>query len=243
LTTCVANNQIVSADAILKSDGTLALQEIEPLVASQQDILEGTVVSKISGSSTQFILATTDKQAATSSLISSVKVGDVVAITLGSSLNPFLVDTKGLPVTTCCTGSVQFFTVGNNTDAIHLGQTVALEVTAFSPPVGSALPSATVRTVILRWSRFIATATGAASPTSINVKNLPSYFNFTAASTFAVQVFPGTPGSAGVSNLEGLSSAANVVLDKPVAVRALYFLASDTVPANPPFLAAKLRQH
>jgi len=243
LTTCVANNQIVSADAILKSDGTLALQEIEPLVASQQDILEGIVVSKISGSSTQFIVATTDKQAATSSLISSVKVGDVVIITVGSPLNPFLVDTKGLPVTTCCTGSVQFFTVGNNTDAIHLGQTVALEVTAFTPAVGSALPSATVNTVILRWSRLIATATGAASPTSINVKNLPSYFNFTPASSFAVQVFPGTPGSAGVSNLEGLSSAANVVLDKPVAVRALYFLATDTMPANPPFLAAKLRQH
>ena len=242
LSTCVANNQIVSADAVVKSDGTLSLQEIEPLIATQQDIIEGTVVSKTTGSATQFVVATTDKQTATSSSpISNINVGDLMTINLASP-NPFLVDTKGLPVTNFAT-SVQTFIAGNNTDAIHFGQTVALHVTQFTPPVGSGLPSATVDTVILRWSRFIATATGAASPTAINVKNLPRNFNFTSASTFEVQVFTGTPGGPGVTNLDGISTAANVVIDKPVAVRALYFLASDAVPANPPFLAAKLRQH
>ena len=237
LPTCVANNQIVSADAIVKSDGTLSLQEIEPLVASQQDIIEGSVVAKTATGGTQFTVVVTDKQMATpNSLISNVKLGDLVTINL-SNLNTFLVDTKGLPATLCCAGSVQTFIVGTNTDAIHLGQTVALHVTGFTAP------SATVNTVILRWSRFIATATGATSPATINVKNLPSYFNFTSASIFAVQVFTGNPGGSGVTNLDGISTAANVVIDKPVAVRSLYFLTSDSVPANPPFLAAKLRQH
>lgn len=247
LATCVSNNQIVSADAILKSDGTLSLQEIEPLLASRQDIIEGTVVAKTPASTTQFTIVTTDKQTATpTSLISSVNIGDLVVVSLPpppTVPNPFLVDTKGLPVTSCCATIITTFTSGTNTDAIHVGQTVALHVTGFTPASGSVPPSVNVDTAILRWSRFIATATGAASTTSINVKDLPSYFAFTPASIFAVQIFTGTPGGPGVTNLDGLPTAANVVIDKPTAVRALYFLQNDTTPATPPFAAAKLRQH
>jgi len=45
LANCVSNNQVASMDVILKSDGTFAIQEIEPFLATAQDTVEGIVVS------------------------------------------------------------------------------------------------------------------------------------------------------------------------------------------------------
>src|SRR5260370_31489888 len=60
LTSCVSSNQVASMDVILKSDGTLSIQEIEPLLASLQDTVEGIVVSINQNNQTQFTVVVTD---------------------------------------------------------------------------------------------------------------------------------------------------------------------------------------
>jgi hypothetical protein len=73
LANCVSNNQVASMDVILKSDGTFAIQEIEPLLATAQDTVEGIVVSiNPSSLAQQFTLVITNLiPAAQSSLIGS----------------------------------------------------------------------------------------------------------------------------------------------------------------------------
>src|ERR1700676_281746 len=96
LTSCVASNQAASMDAILNSDGTFAVQEIEPLLASPVvDTVEGTVVSNASNG-TQFSIITTDLlPAATNSKIGSLGLGDPVNVTLSSiATGVFLVNHK-----------------------------------------------------------------------------------------------------------------------------------------------------
>src|SRR5467141_3958121 len=100
LANCVSNNQVASMDVILKSDGTFAIQEIEPLLATAQDTVEGIVVSiNPSSLAQQFTLVITNLiPAAQSSLIGSLHIGDALTVNLSTSVFPFLVDQKGLPV-------------------------------------------------------------------------------------------------------------------------------------------------
>jgi hypothetical protein len=71
---------------------------------------------------------------------------------------------------------------------------------------------------------------------------LPSYFNFSSSSQFAVQgFFNGALGSDGVTNLDGITSAGSVTANQPVGLRALY-LQNPTNTSNPAFFAAKMRQ-
>jgi hypothetical protein len=238
---CVVKGQIASVDAFLKSDGTLELKEFEPLTATQQDLVEGTVYAV--NTLTQFAIAVTDKtQAATNSLIGGLNTGDLLTVNIPTlTVKPFLVDTKGLAVPPASSG---FFRGQTDTTAIHPGQAVSINVTAFTaatttPP---AIAIATANTVTLRWSRLIATATGATSPTLINVSTVPSYFRFTSASVFPTQVFSGTLGADGVTNLDGITTAANVTVARPVGLRVL-FLDNPGNTAQFPFSAAKIRQH
>lgn len=237
---CVVAGQIASVDAFLNSDGTLTLKEFEPLVSTQQDLVEGTVFSVTSIS--QFGIVVTDTtQAATSSLIAGLNTGDLLTVNIPSSTlkSPFLVDTKGLAVPA---GSSGLFQGQTDTTAIHPGQTVSLHITAFTAASGTTSASATADTVTLRWSRLIALTTGAASSTQINVNAVPSYFGFTPASIFQTQVFAGTLGADGVTNLDGIITAAGVNTNQqPVGLRALFLEnASNTVQF--PFMAAKIRQ-
>src|SRR5713101_7819124 len=83
-------------DAILNSDGTRSIQEFEPLLSAQADVVEGIVVAVNPSSQTQFTIVTTDKvQATTNSLIGGLNVGDPLTVTIVLNPNPFLVDTKG----------------------------------------------------------------------------------------------------------------------------------------------------
>jgi hypothetical protein len=56
-----------------------------------------------------------------------------------------------------------------------------------------------------------------------------------------VQLFPGTPGTQGVTNFDGVADGSGIV-PNPVSVRAL-FLENTGITANPAFFAAKVRQH
>lgn len=241
LSACVSNNQIASMDAVLNSDGTMTIQEIEPLLSTQQDIVEGTVYSISTPGLTQFAIVTTDKvQAATGSLITGLNIGDPLTVNLVAQKN-FLVDTKGLPVASQFASVLSNFQGQTDTTAIHLGQTVAVHVTAFTPASGSTIATSNVDTVILRWSRFTATPATQSSPT-FNITALPSYFNAAQGTTFQVQTFTGTPGADGVTYFDGVTNAGNLSGSKPVTLRALY-LQNSTNSAAPAFFAAKVRQH
>jgi len=240
LTSCVSNNQVGSIDVVLKSDGTLAIQEIEPLLATSQDTVEGIVVLINQNNQTQFTLVVTDLILATqNSLIGSLHIGDGLTVNLSNPV-PFLVDAKGLPVQTNFGGNFANFFGQTNTSAIHLGQTVAVHVRTFTPAVGTTIASSTADTVTLRWSRFTATTSIASTP-AFSITGFPSFFN--ATGTAQVESFPGTQGMDGVTNLDGISTnTSNLVVNNPVAVRAL-FIENTTNSANPAFFAAKVRQH
>jgi hypothetical protein len=238
---CAAAGQIASADAFLKSDGTFELKEFEPLNSTQQDFVEGTVFAIDSNSSTKFSITVTDKvQLATNSLIGGLNTGDLLTVNIPvATIQPFFVDTKGLAVPA---GSLGLFQGKTDTSAIHPGQTVAVHVTTFT----AATSIATADTVTLRWSRLFALPTGVSTAALINVNTVPSYFGFTPASVFPTQVFSGTLGADGVTNLDGISgSAANVNANPPVppvGLRVLY-LENSSNSAQFPFMAAKIRQH
>jgi hypothetical protein len=243
ISTCVSNNQVASMDAVLNSDGTLTVQEIEPLAATLKDTVEGTVVFINPSNQTQFDLITTDIiPAASNSLIGSLSIGDPLTVNLANNPNPFLVDSKGLPVASQFATSFGTFANAVNTTALHLGQTVAVHVTAFTAASGTTPASATVDTVTLRWSRLVATPTGASSPSIFNITALPGHFGFTQASVFGVAIFTGTPGTKGVTNLDGIASGSPPAASPPVAIRAL-FIEDPGNTLNPAFFAAKVRQH
>jgi hypothetical protein len=237
LSACVAAKQIASVDAVLNSDGTFSIREIEPLLSTQQDTVEGIVFA--TNTTTQFSIAVTDKtQAASNSLIGGLNTGALLTVNILSP-QPFFVDTKGLLVPA---GSKGLFQGQTDTSAIHPGQAVAIHVTAFTAANGTTIASATAGTVTLRWSRLTASLFGATQPGQINVDAVPSYFLITPSSIFPTQVFTGTLGADGVTNLDGVTIASSLNGSLPVALRVLY-LDNTTHSAPLPFMAAKIRQH
>src|SRR5260370_15073920 len=238
LTSCVKAGQIASVDAFLKSDGTLELKEFEPLTATQQDLVEGTVYAV--NSPTQFAIAVTDKvQLATNSLIGGLNTGDLLTVNLTTPISKtFLVDTKCLAVPP---GSLGLFQGQSDTSAVHPGQTFAGHVTLFVAANGTTIAAATADTVILRWARLISTST-TASTTTVNLNAGPSDFKITPASVFPTQVFSGSLGAQGVTNLDGITTAANLIIGVPVGLPVLY-LENTTNSAQFPFMAAQIRQH
>jgi hypothetical protein len=230
LSQCVSSNQVASMDAVLNSDGTLSIQEIEPLLATLQDTVEGTVVAI--NSPTQFTLVVTDLiPAAQASLIGTLKISDGLTVNLLNN-NPFLVDTKGLQISNNFNGNFMDFFGQTDTSALHLGQTVAVHITAFTAAAGTTIASSNTDTVTLRWSRFTASTSNASSP-AFSITSFPSYFNATGIAQ--VEAFSNT-------NLDGVSSTNNLTVGAPVAVRAL-FIENPGDSLNPAFYAAKVRQH
>jgi hypothetical protein len=237
VSSCVSSNQAASMDVVLNSDGTLSVQEIEPLLATLKDTVEGIVVSI--NSNTQFVLVVTDLiPASQNSLIGSLSIGTGLTVNIPNP-NPFLVDTKGLLVQNNFGGNFSSFHGQTNTSAIHLGQTLAVHVTGFTAAVGSTIASSTADTVTLRWSRFTATTSVNSSP-AFSITGFPSSFNATGAAQ--VQTFLGTQGADGVTSLDGVPTTTNLVVSRPVAMRAL-FIENPGDTLVPAFFAAKVRQH
>lgn len=241
VSSCVASGQGASMDAILNTDGTFSVQEIEPLLASPTvDTVEGTVVAINPVGQTQFTLVVTDIiPAATNSLIGSLTVGAPLTVNLSVGPN-FYVDSKGLPVQGSYPTSYGAFRSATNTTALQLGQTVAVHATTFTAANGTTFASSTVNTVTLRWSRFSSTVSIAATP-QFTVTAIPGYFGFTPSSTFGVQIFTGVQGTEGVTNLAGIVNGNPPATTPAVGVRALYIENSANT-LVPPFFAAKVRQ-
>jgi hypothetical protein len=237
VSSCVSSNQAASMDVVLNSDGTLSVQEIEPLLATLKDTVEGIVVSI--NSNTQFVLVVTDLiPAAQNSLIGSLNIGSGLTVNIPNP-NPFLVDTKGLLLQNNFGGNFSNFHGQTNTSAIHLGQTVAVHVTAFTAAVGSTIASSTADTVTLRWSRFTTTTSVNSSP-AFSITGFPSFFGASGAAQ--AQTFLGTQGADGVTSLDGVPTTTNLIVNNPVAMRAL-FIENSGGTLVPAFFAAKVRQH
>jgi hypothetical protein len=233
--------EAASMDAILHSDGTFTVQEIEPLLASPVvDTVEGTVVSIKPNTTTQFNIIVTDIiPAASGSLIASLGIGSPLTVNL--ALGPiFKVDTKGLALG----GSVANFASGSDTNTLHVGQSVAVHVKAFTAANGTTAAIANnVDTVTLRWSRFTATPVGALTVSLSNINTLPAYFSFNPTTSFEVQIFSGIQGQgADVTNLDGISNGNPPLATPPIGVRAL-FIEDPTSTLAPAFFAGKIRQH
>jgi hypothetical protein len=236
ISSCLQNNQAASMDAILKSDGTLTIQEIEPLLGTLQvqDTVEGTIISVTPP--TQFQLVVTDLiPAATNSLIGSLRIGNFLTVNLTGNPTPnsFLVDTKGLPAQSF----IGNFQGATDTTPLRPGQTIAVHVNTFT---ATTPPSSTSDTVTLRWSRFTATPVAPFTPSTFNLTGVPSFFNPTG--TFLVQAFPGAPITQNVTNFDGITDASQINAANPVGVRAL-FIENSTNTGSPAFVAAKVRQH
>jgi len=238
---CVANGQVASVDAFLKSDGTIDLKEFEPLNQTQQDFVEGIVYAV--NTPAQFTIAVNDKvQLATNSLIGGLNTGDRLTVNISTNpiAHPFFVDTKGLNVISF--SSYGLFANQTTTSAIFPGQTVAVHVSAFTAASGSTLASATADIIILRWTRLRANVLSTTSA-SININTLPSYFGFSTSSQEVVQAFfGGALGTDGVTNLDGVANnTSGLTVSRPVGLRVLYFQNAGNT-ANPAFFAAKIRQ-
>lgn len=243
VSSCVSANQAASMDAILNSDGTFTAQEIEPLLASPiVDTVEGVITSITSTSQTQFTMVVTNIiPASSSSKIGGLTIG--VPLTVNLAVGPvFRVDSKGLPISNAFPTSYGQFTNGTNTTALKLGQEVAIHVPSFTAASGTTPAAAnSVDSVTLRWSRF--TAPIATTGTlQFNVDSLPSYFGFTPASTLGVEIFGGTQGTQGVTNLDGVANGNSPAATPAVGIRALY-IEDPTNTLIPAFFAAKVRQH
>lgn len=237
VSSCVSSNEAASMDVVLNSDGTLSVQEIEPLLSTLRDTVEGIVVGV--NTQTQFTIILTDLiPAAQNSLISSLSIGSGLTVNIPNP-NPFLVDTKGLLVQSNFAGNFSSFHDQTNTSAIHLGQTVAVHVTAFTAAVGNTIASSTADTVTLRWSRFTAATSTNSSP-AFSITGFPSFFN--ASGTASVESFLGTQGADGITNFDGVVNNSGLAVTSPVAVRALFIENSGNT-LVPAFFAAKVRQH
>jgi hypothetical protein len=240
VSTCVSNNQVASMDAILNSDGTFAIREIEPLLASPTvDTVEGTVYGLPGGNPSEFLIITTDIfPAASNSKIGALTLGQPLTVTISNNVatGGFEVDTKGLLVG----GALGNFQGATTTSAIHQGQTVAVHITSFTAASGTTLASANTDLVTLRWSRFIATLNIANTP-EFSINTLPGYFGFQPGIVLNVQTFAGTQGTDGITNLEVPNGTTASLPSGPVAIRAL-FLENSANTQDPPFFAAKVRQ-
>ncbi len=241
LSACVSAKQVASVDAVLNSDGTLSIQEIEPLLPSQQDIVEGLVATINQNNQTQFVIIVTDKPSAASpgSLIGSLNIGDGLTVNIPNP-NLFLVDTKGLSVASIAPGTLSFFAGATTTGALHPGQIVAVHVSTFTAASGNIIASSNADTVILRWSRLTASPSIVGTQT-LGATRLPTYFASTSGN-IGVQLFQGTQGQKGVTSFDGIPDGSFLNTAKPASFRAL-FIEDPSNSVNFPFFAAKVRQH
>ncbi len=229
---CAKPGQVASVDAILNTDGSVALLEYDPLAVQEGNWIEG-VISIPPLSSTQFQLVTNDLIVVSRNdlLASNLKFGDPVLITLANP-KPFVVDSKGLVTASSI--------LSGATDASVLspGETLSVHVVSFAPATGTALATASVDFVYLRFTRVTGIVANSAPPNSFSIQTLPSFFGLNFPVTVQLSnLLPGT-------SFDGVSGAAELVPGQVASIRALYFGApTGPTPTPSPFSAAKVRVH
>lgn len=226
---CLANNTnlaVVSADAALNPNGSLALLELDllNLPSASQDEVEGTVYQSNGSNQFSMILADEYVENATSPLAGAA-AGAQVSVTINAGAN-FLVDPKNLGSFTSLTG------FQSASDLVN-GQTVMVHVVSASTG-GNGIISVTTNQVMLRYTRVTGSVSYVgATAFNISSTSLPAFYP-----SFPVSPQVETFSSATVfDNANGLG---DLSIGDTVALRAL-FLNPSTAGAYP-FLAAKARK-
>ncbi len=215
--------QVASFDATLNSDGTSSMLYFDPLSLTSVDFIEGIVTSE-TASNTQFQIVTNDYvKANNNSLIGGLSLGDTVNVTLANLVGGFFVDSKGLAVNGTFLG-------GTSATDIHTGQTVMVHVTAFTPKAGNTPASATSDAVVLRFTRFAATAAQQGN-IQFGITSLPPFYGFNVQPQ--VLLSNGSP----ITYLDGYTNINSINSGDTLGIRALYF-GTGVVPQ---FSAAKVR--
>jgi len=228
---CIAQGQVASLDLLLNSDGTFTLLEYDPLDTTTKDWVEGIITSTPS-STTQFQIVTNDLVLSTSnSLIgSNLPLASPVNISLVTSPQPFVVDSKGLVIPT------NAFSGRSDTSALAPGQTVAARITAFTAASGSTLATASTDFLYLRFTRVTGTLASVAPPNTFTMQSFPPFFALTTPIT--VQLSTGSPNT----NFDGVSGSSNLTVGQTVSINALYFGPPTGLTSTlTPFSAAKVR--
>lgn len=221
---CVLVGSTVSLDTVLASDGSFTATEIDVLDATAVDEVEGIILPYNNGGVVGIQLILADKEAVTSSALTSATYGANVLLT--PSANPtYSIDYKTL-------SSVSNLITGfSGSGSLLAGQVVRVQLSNISTDASGDI-TGTANNVLLRWSRLTGSVNTVASPT-FTVANIPSYIytlNPTLSPTPQVNTFTSLTefvGATGVSDLQPQGTA---------SYRAL-FLASGS---QYPFQAAKI---
>jgi len=212
--TCLQNNQVVEADAMLMAGGGFLAKKIE--IEDEADELEG-LVFKIDDA-THFEMVVLDELRS----VNNVNIGNPIVVTLSSP--QFQVNADGLPVPSTLQG---IFEGAMDTSQLLPGQTIEIRLTGPAnpgPPV-----AVTADRVRLRMTQFTANVkAGSVVPPNFIVDTLPALFTTAGISSIPVQTSSNT-------DFEGVSGVTSLTDGNTVSLRGLLFNNG----ALPPELIAK----
>lgn len=222
--TClVANQTVVSVDAIVNTDGTLTLDSADLLDATPQDEVEGTLISN--GVAGQFFLVVSNKVVATgNSTLASANVGDTFLVSLNNPL--FIVDTDEFFNNALLPPSSVTTLFSSEADLVD-GQDVMVHVTAATGTAAAGDQAITTDRVRLRFTRTTGTVQSV-SGQSFTLGNIPPYIPFVTN--------PLVDTISNATNFDGVTDVGSVAAAQNVSIRAL--LLNNSVFS---FYAAKVR--
>lgn len=227
---CVQTNQVAVMDATLNSDGTITATFFQPIIDSG-DMIEGVVTSVPSTVSNSFTLVATDSVFAPSNSVlnGSLNLGDQIVVTLGGTVQPFVIVDKGLGNPVLPANS---FDGSTSISSIQPGMTVLFPVTAYTAQSGSTPGAATTVSFALRFTRITTTMATATSPDfSINATALPPFFGI--ATNQQVRTTPGR------LSVDGAQTITAIPVGNTISTSALFLGTT----SNPAFAAQSVRAH
>lgn len=210
---CLQANMVVEVDAMMMPGGIFLAREISFEDNAEDDEMEG-VVFKIDDA-THFEMVVIDELRS----LNNVSVGNPVMVTLS---NPsFRVQTEDVNAPSALVSAFQSAT---DTSQLLTGQTVEVRLTAPANPGPPAM--VTSDRVRLRMTQLTANVSGAPTPPTFMLGNLPPLFTGAGITTIKVD----TSSATDFDNVAGVSGLGDT---NTVSVRGLLFN------ANPPVLEAK----
>jgi|KBSMisStandDraft_5_1062788.scaffolds.fasta_scaffold01322_2 hypothetical protein len=227
---CVQTNQVAVMDAILNSDGTITATFFQPIIDSG-DLIEGVVTSVPNSVSDQFTLVATDSVFAPSNSVlnGALNIGDQMVVTLGGTVQPFVIVDKGLANPTLPANN---FEGSTSISSLQPGMTVLFPVNAYTAQSSSSPGVATTVSFALRFSRITTTMAAATSPDfSITATALPPFFGISTN-----QQVRTTPGRLSV---DGAQTITAIPAGHTISFSGLYLGPT----SNPDFAAQSVRAH
>lgn len=226
---CVQTNQVAVMDTILNSDGTITATFFQPVTVSG-DLVEGVVTSIPNTVSNTFTLVATDSVFASSNSVLNgfLNIGDQMVVTLGGTVQPFVIVDKGLGQTL----PVNSFNNANSVSAIVPGMTVLFPVTAYTAQSGTTPGAASTVSFALRFSRITTTMATATSPDfSITGTAVPPFFGISTNQQVRT--------TNGRLSVDGAQNITAIPVGNTISTSALYLGPT----ANPAFAAQSVRAH